>query len=63
MVNRIKETQGIQEDNWISTNAAMRKLGISGRSTLQKWRLEGRIRFTQPEKRIILDDKDSIQVF
>lgn len=63
VVKRIKETQGIKEDKWITTDAAMRKLGISSKSTLQKWRDEGKIRFTQPEKRIILYDNDSIKEF
>ncbi|SDA39574.1 Helix-turn-helix domain-containing protein [Algoriphagus alkaliphilus] len=63
VVKRIKETHGIKEDKWITTDQAMRKLGITSKTTLQKWRDEGRIRFTQPEKRIILYDNDSIKEF
>lgn len=63
VVKQIKETHGVKEDKWISSDEAMRKLGISSKSTLQKWRDEGRIRYTQPERRIILYDNDSINEF
>lgn len=60
VVKRIKEQQGIKEDKWISTDEAMNKLRIKSKTTLQKLRDEGQIRFTQPEKKIILYDSDSI---
>jgi len=60
VVQRIKERQGIKEDKWISPREAMKKLRISSKTTLQKLRDEGKIRFSQPEKKIILYDVDSI---
>lgn len=48
---------------WIDGNEAMSLLNITSKSTLQKFRDEGRIRFSQPEKRIILYDRDSINAF
>lgn len=48
---------------WIDGNEAMSLLNITSKSTLQKFRDEGRIRFSQPEKRIILYDRDSINEF
>jgi hypothetical protein len=38
-------------------------LGISSKTTLQRFRDEGSIRFTQPSRKIILYDRDSILVF
>ena len=60
VVQRIKEKNGIKEDKWISAAEAMQKLRISSKTTLQKFRDEGKIRFSQPEKKLILYDLDSI---
>ncbi len=60
VVKRIKDQHNIKEDKWISREEAMKKLRITSKTTLQKLRDEGKIRFTQPEKKIILYDIDSI---
>ena len=63
VVERIKEKNGIQEDKWISPEEAMQKLRISSKTTLQKLRDEGKIRFSHPEKKIILYDMESINEY
>lgn len=63
VVKRIKDKEGIKEDKWISTDEAMNKLRIKSKTTLQKLRDEGAIRFSHPEKRIILYDTDSINEY
>ena len=63
VVKQIKEKNGIKEDKWISPEEAMQKLRISSKTTLQKMRDEGKIRFSQPEKKIILYDIDSINQY
>ena len=55
-----KQSQG---DKWISGEEAMRMLRITSKTTLQKFRDEGKIRYSQPEKKIILYDADSIRDF
>lgn len=60
VVERIKEKHNIKEDKWISAEEAMHKLRISSKTTLQKFRDEGKIRFSAPEKKLILYDVDSI---
>lgn len=60
VVERIREKQNISEDKWISAEEAMRKLRVTSKTTLQKLRDTGAIRFSQPEKKIILYDVDSI---
>ncbi|HVU93751.1 MAG TPA: helix-turn-helix domain-containing protein [Puia sp.] len=45
---------------WISEKEAMQRLNVKSNTTLQKFRNEGRIRFSQPEKKIILYDLTSI---
>ena len=60
VLERIQQQQAVKEDKWISGSEAMRKLRIQSKTTLQKLRDEGSIRFSQPEKKIILYDSDSI---
>jgi len=59
----IKAKHALKEDKWISGEEAMNKLRITSKTTLQKLRDEGKIRFSQPEKKIILYDVDSINDF
>ena len=63
VVARIKKKQGIKQDKWISGEEAMKILRISSKTTLQKLRDEGKLRFSQPEKKIILYDNDSINEY
>lgn len=63
VVDRLKSANNIKEDKWISGEEAMKKLRISSKTTLQKLRDEGKIRFSQPEKKIILYDTDSIDEY
>lgn len=63
VVQRIKEKQGIKEDNWISGEEAMQKLRIKSKSTLQILRDTGKIRYSQPERKHIVYDVDSINEY
>jgi hypothetical protein len=63
VVRRLKEKEGKKEDKWISGEEAMQKLRITSKTTLQKLRDEGKIRFSQPEKKIILYDTLSINEY
>jgi hypothetical protein len=49
-----------QQDKWVSGDEAMALMRIKSKTTLQKLRDEGSIRFSQPEKKIILYNVDSI---
>ena len=62
VVARIKDTQ-IEKEKWIDDLEAMKLLNISSKTTLQKYRDEGKIRFSQPQKKVILYDRDSIGKF
>ena len=59
----VKEREKIQEDKWISAKEAMTKLRIKNKTTLQKFRDEGKIRFSQPEMKMILYNSESIEEF
>lgn len=48
---------------WISATDAMDLLNIKSKTTLQKLRDEGFISFSQPQKKIILYDRDSINSY
>lgn len=63
VVERIKEKNKIKEDKWISSEEAMQKLRISSKTTLQKLRDIGAVRFSQPAKKIILYDVESIEQY
>lgn len=63
VIERIKEQNIIKEEPWIPAESAMAKLNIKSKTTLQKLRDEGRIRYTQPQKKIILYDVASINEY
>jgi hypothetical protein len=63
VIDRIKEKPGAKTERWISGEEAMKMLRISSKTTLQKLRDEGKIRFSQPERKIILYDIDSINEY
>ena len=63
VVGRLKEKENISQDKWVSPERAMDILNIKSKSTLQKLRDEGSITFTQPQKKIILYDYDSIMQY
>ena len=49
-----------RQQKWIDGADAMKMLNIKALSTLQNMRDEGKIRFTQPSRKIILYDRESI---
>jgi len=57
------ETKKDEGRKWISAAEAMSKLGIKSKTTLQKFRDMGFIRYSQIEKKIILYDSESIDEF
>ncbi len=59
VVDQLKDKFSYQ-DKWVSGEEAMALMRIKSKTTLQKLRDEGSIRFSQPEKKIILYDVDSI---
>lgn len=63
VVLRIKQAEKIREDKWISLEEAMDKLRIKSKTTLQRLRDEGLIRYTQPDRKYILYDSDSINEY
>lgn len=63
VVEHVKSKNNIIEDKWISGKEAMEILRIRSKVTLQKLRDEGKIRFSQPERKIILYDRNSIHEY
>ncbi len=64
VVARLKEEQSDKaKDRWIDGHEAMKMLRISSTTTLQKYRDEGKIRFSQPSRRIIVYDRYSIEEY
>ncbi|MEQ9262030.1 MAG: helix-turn-helix domain-containing protein [Owenweeksia sp.] len=63
VVARIKKTEQIPQNKWIDGEEAMHLLNIKSKTTLQKLRDEGKIRYSQPQPRIILYDRESINEY
>ena len=62
VVERLKDVNG-EKDKWISDAEAMDLLGIKSKTTLQDYRNNGKIRYSQHAKKIILYDRESILEF
>lgn len=63
VVERVNKEQDLEKDEWISDVEAMRLLRISSKTTLQKYRDEGKIRFSQLGRKSILYDRQSLMDF
>jgi hypothetical protein len=60
VIEYVRQTHMAREEKWVTPAEAMKILGIKSKTTLQKLRNEGVIRYTQPERRIILYDRESL---
>ncbi len=63
VVNRLKEKQAVKSDKWLTGEQVMKLLHVTSKTTLQKLRDEGKVRFSQPKKKIILYDADSVNQY
>ncbi len=63
VIHRIKSALPDPEDKWVSGDEAMKLLRITSKTTLQKLRDEGKIRFSHPEKKHIVYDRESINAY
>lgn len=63
VVARLAGLNNVAAEKWLSDEQAMSILNIKSKTTLQKLRDEGKIRFSQPQKKIILYDRDSIEEY
>lgn len=62
-VHRLETKLARKKKDWLTPKEAMQALGIKSTTTLQRYRDEGKIRFSQPSKRVILYDPQSIEKF
>ncbi|WP_345948872.1 DNA-binding protein [Mucilaginibacter sp. PAMB04274] len=63
LYKRYKADNNINEEKWITGDMAMKRLGISSKTSLQKFRDEGRIRFVPVTPKNFLYDSDSINAY
>ena len=63
VVDRIGSKLSKKESKWLTPEEAMKGLGIKSTTTLQRYCDEGKIRFSQPSKKIIRYDPASIQEY
>lgn len=63
VVEHVKAKHNVKEDKWISPHEAMRILNITSDTTLQKLRDNFDIEFSQPSRKIILYDRESLYAY
>ena len=63
VVERMREKHKQPQEKWVSQERAMQLLNIKSRTTIQKLRDTGAISYSQPQKKIILYDYDSIMAY
>lgn len=63
VVGKLKEKHNIRYQEWITGEEAMQLMHIKSLTTLQRYRDEGRIKYSQPDKKIILYSRTSILEF
>lgn len=63
VVDKLKTELNVRRDKWVSEEEAMKMLGITSKTTLQKYRDEGRIRYSQPDRKPIYYDAESIDLY
>jgi len=57
------EKKLIEKPRWIKLDEAMQILAVKSKSTMQKLRDNGEIVFSQPNKRIVLYDRGSLEAY
>lgn len=63
VIEHVESKRPNTPERWIDGEEAMSILKIKSTTTLQKLRDEGKIRFSQPQKKIILYDRVSIMEY
>lgn len=63
VVERVLEKYGQPSEKWISQEEAMKMLCVKSKTTMQNLRDRGKIRFSQPQRKIILYDRYSIEEY
>ena len=64
VIERVKEQNPtVRLDKWISGTEAMQLLRITSKTTLSSLRNNGKIRYSHPQKKMILYDRESINEF
>jgi hypothetical protein len=63
VVSRLQQGRDQKADKWINDEQAMQLMNIKSKTTMQKLRDEGKIRFSQPQKKNILYDRNSILAY
>lgn len=63
LYQKYKAENNLKEEKWITGEQAMKKLGISSKTTLQNFRDQGKIRFVPVTPKNFLYDNDSINAY
>jgi len=61
VVDRLKDKNPVIQERWLNEEQTKKLLNIRSKTTMQTLRDEGKIRYSQPHRKIILYDRDSIE--
>jgi len=63
VVERMQQKNTAAPAQWLNTDEAMSLLNVKSKTTMQQLRDSGKVRYTQPQKRIILYDRKSLETY
>lgn len=63
VIERMQQKNTAVPAQWLNTDEAMSFLNIKSKTTMQQLRDSGKIRYSQPQKRIILYDRKSLETY
>lgn len=63
VLKHFHDKKPVPEEKWIDTNRALKMLNLKSKTSIYKLRVEGKIRYSQPQKKVILYDVSSIHEF
>ncbi|THU41870.1 helix-turn-helix domain-containing protein [Niastella caeni] len=63
VISRLELKRDEEARKWVSDEQAMDMLGVTSKTTLQRLRDNGEIEFTQPMKKVIQYNKESILAY
>ena len=63
VAEHLREKYGHTQEEWLPEAEAMRLLNVSSKTTMSKWRSEGKLLYSQPAHKILLYSRSSILEF
>lgn len=63
MYEKLMKKEGRTKSEWMDAQETMQLLGVKSKTTLQQYRDEGKILFSQPSRKVIKYHRQSVEQF